>query len=101
GKHVLVEKAFTRSEAEAVQVLDAAREAGVFVMEAMWTRFLPHVADIKNVIARGDIGEVISIEADHGQWFEFNPTGRLWDPALAGGALLDLGVYPISFAHDI
>ncbi|MET3973761.1 Gfo/Idh/MocA family oxidoreductase [Cellulosimicrobium sp. 4261] len=101
GKHVLVEKAFTRNEAEAVEVLDAAREAGVFVMEAMWTRFLPHVAALRGVIARGEIGDVVNLSADHGQWFPFDPEHRLYAPELAGGALLDLGVYPVSFAHDL
>jgi predicted dehydrogenase len=101
GKHVLVEKAFARNEAEARSVVDAARAAGVFAMEAMWTRFLPHVIEIKRTIARGDLGRVVSLEADHGQWFEFDPESRLFNPALAGGALLDLGVYPISFAHDL
>jgi predicted dehydrogenase len=101
GKHVLVEKAFCRNQGEAREVIDAARAAGVFCMEAMWTRFLPHVVDIKRTIANGDIGEIVSFEADHGQWFPFDPTSRLYDPGLAGGALLDLGVYPISFSHDL
>lgn len=100
GKHVLVEKAFTRNVGEAAQVLDAAREAGVFAMEAMWTRFLPHVAALHQVIDAGEIGDIVNISADHGQFFPFNPASRLYDPALAGGALLDLGVYPVSFAHD-
>src|SRR5699024_9376945 len=100
GKHVLVEKPFTRNEAEAREVVDAARAAGVFAMEAMWTRFLPHVAAIREVLARGEIGDVVSLLADHGQSFGHMPaTHRLHDPALAGGALLDLGVYPVSFAH--
>ena len=101
GKPVLMEKAFTRNEAEAVEVLDAARAAGVFVMEAMWTRFLPHVAALRGVIARGEIGEIVNLSADHGQWFPFDPAHRLYAPELAGGALLDLGVYPVSFAHDL
>ncbi len=100
GKHVLVEKAFTRNAAEAEEVFAAARAAGVFVMEAMWTRFLPHVAALHQVIDAGEIGEVVSLTADHGQAFAFDPASRLFDPALAGGALLDLGVYPVSFAHD-
>ncbi|CAM5788424.1 Gfo/Idh/MocA family protein [Cellulomonas persica] len=100
GKHVLVEKAFTRNAAEAEQVFAAAREAGVFVMEAMWTRFLPHVAALHQVIDAGEIGEIVNVSADHGQLMAFGPTSRLYDPALAGGALLDLGVYPVSFAHD-
>ncbi|GEA85817.1 MAG: Gfo/Idh/MocA family oxidoreductase [Cellulomonas sp.] len=101
GKHVLVEKAFTRNAAEAEQVFTAAREAGVFVMEAMWTRFLPHVAALHQVIDAGEIGEIVNVTADHGQLMAFDPTSRLYDPALAGGALLDLGVYPVSFAHDL
>ncbi|WP_029290875.1 Gfo/Idh/MocA family protein [Cellulomonas sp. HZM] len=100
GKHVLVEKAFTRNEAEAREVLDAAREAGVFVMEAMWTRFLPHVSALHQVIDAGEIGDIVNLTADHGQFMAFDPRSRLYDPALAGGALLDLGVYPVSFAHD-
>jgi predicted dehydrogenase len=102
GKHVLVEKAFTRNAAEARTVLDAAAAAGVFAMEAMWTRFLPHVAAMHEVIARGEIGEVVGVIADHGQNMRHHPpTHRLHDPALAGGALLDLGVYPIAFALDL
>ncbi|MBO3100848.1 Gfo/Idh/MocA family protein [Cellulomonas fengjieae] len=100
GKHVLVEKAFTRNAGEAEEVFAAARAAGVFVMEAMWTRFLPHVYALHQVIDAGEIGEIINITADHGQAFTFDPKSRLFDPALAGGALLDLGVYPVSFAHD-
>jgi len=102
GKHVLVEKSFARNEAEAAEVFAAARTAGVFVMEAMWTRFLPHVIALRSVLERGEIGEVVSFIADHGQAFNHLPdTHRLLNPALAGGALLDLGVYPVSFAHDL
>ncbi|MEV7973461.1 Gfo/Idh/MocA family oxidoreductase [Cellulomonas sp. NPDC089187] len=101
GKHVLVEKAFTRNAAEAREVLDAAKAAGVFVMEAMWTRFLPHVQALHQILDSGEIGEVVALFADHGQFFPLDPSSRLYDPALAGGALLDLGVYPVSFAHDL
>ncbi|MGV8979175.1 MAG: Gfo/Idh/MocA family protein [Cellulomonas sp.] len=100
GKHVLVEKSFTRNTGEAEDVFAAAKAAGVFVMEAMWTRFLPHVAALHQIIDAGEIGEIVNLSADHGQWFAFNPKSRLFDPALAGGALLDLGIYPVSFAHD-
>lgn len=100
GKHVLVEKAFTRNAAEAEEVFAAARAAGVFVMEAMWTRFLPHVAALHQVIDNGEIGEVVAIRADHGQYFAYDPASRLYAPELAGGALLDLGVYPVAWAHD-
>jgi predicted dehydrogenase len=100
GKHVLVEKSFARSESEAEEVFAAAEVAGVFVMEAMWTRFLPHVEALHQIIDAGEIGEIITLSADHGHRFATDPTNRMFDPALAGGALLDLGVYPVSFAHD-
>ncbi|GIG23544.1 dehydrogenase [Cellulomonas chitinilytica] len=100
GKHVLVEKAFTRNVGEAEEIFAAAREAGVFVMEAMWTRFLPHVAALHQVIEAGEIGDIVQLSADHGQWFPFDAAGRLFNPELAGGALLDLGVYPVAWAHD-
>ena len=102
GKHVLVEKSLARSAAEAEEIVSAAREAGVFLMEAMWTRFLPHVAAVRDVIERGEIGEVVTVIADHGQNMSHLPLEhRLHNPELAGGALLDLGVYPVSFAHDL
>jgi predicted dehydrogenase len=101
GKPVLVEKAFTRSHAEACDVLDAARSAGVFVMEAMWTRFLPHVAGIRAAIAAGEIGDVRTVLGDYGARFDVGPEHRALNPGLAGGALLDIGVYPVSFAHDL
>lgn len=100
GKHVLVEKPFTRNAAEAERVFAAARGTGVFVMEAMWTRFLPHVAALHQVIDAGEIGDVVTLRADHGQWFVFDAKHRLFAPNLAGGALLDLGVYPVAWALD-
>jgi predicted dehydrogenase len=101
GKHVLVEKAFTLDAVQAQRVVDAARAAGVFCMEAMWTRFLPHVVRLRERLADGAIGEVRTVVADHGQRFTPDPAHRLFDPALGGGALLDLGVYPISWAHMV
>jgi predicted dehydrogenase len=101
GKNVLVEKPICRNAAEARTLIDAARAANVFVMEAMWTRYLPHMVALKKVIADGEIGEIIALQADHGQAFPFVPGSRWWEPALAGGALLDLGIYPVAFAHDI
>ncbi|WP_125773119.1 Gfo/Idh/MocA family protein [Antribacter gilvus] len=101
GKHVLVEKAFTRNTPEAQEVLAAAKEAGVFCMEAMWTRFLPHVAALRGVIARGEIGEVVTVSADFDIKVPYDPAHRLFAPELAGGALLDLGIYPLAFAHDL
>ncbi len=99
GKPVLVEKAFAQNGQQVRLMVDAARAQGTFLMEAMWTRHLPHVHAIREAIARGEIGEVVSVQADHGQALTHVP--RLMRPELAGGALLDLGVYPVAFAHDI
>ncbi|OIH97024.1 Gfo/Idh/MocA family protein [Curtobacterium sp. MCBA15_001] len=101
GKHVLVEKAFTITAAEAERVFDAARERGVAVMEAMWTRFLPQMTMIRQVVAEGRIGRPRLVEATHHQALPSDPAHRLNDPALGGGAILDLGVYPVSFAVDV
>ena len=98
GKHVLVEKAFTMNEAEARDIVRVAREKNLFVMEAMWTRFLPHIHAIRDLIARDALGALVSVEADHGKYFRPDPNFRLFAPELGGGALLDLGVYPVSFA---
>jgi predicted dehydrogenase len=78
-----------------------ARENGLFAMEAMWTRFLPHVAVIRDWLARGVLGDVVAVTADHGQWFAEDAEFRLFAPVLGGGALLDLGVYPVSFASMV
>lgn len=99
GKHVLVEKAFTRNAVEAREVVAAADAAGVFAMEAMWSRFLPHMAAARTLVNKGAIGKVTQVVADHCQALEH--VNRLVDPELAGGALLDLGVYPISFIHSL
>ena len=101
GKPVLVEKAFTRNAAEAREVFAAADAAGLFAMEAMWSRFLPHMAALDRVLRSGEIGQVVTLTAHHGQWLDVAPTHRLKNPDLAGGAVLDLGVYPISFAHQV
>ena len=101
GKHVLVEKAFAMNAAEARRVVDEARSRGLFAMEAMWTRFLPHVVAIRELLAGGALGTVVAVHADHGKWFELDPRFRLFAPELGGGALLDLGVYPVSFASMV
>ncbi|HTT59886.1 MAG TPA: Gfo/Idh/MocA family oxidoreductase [Acidimicrobiales bacterium] len=98
GKPVLVEKAFTMTGQEARDLVALARHQGLFLMEAMWTRFLPHVIALRELISAGRLGEIVSFEADHGQWFALDPSFRLFAPELGGGALLDLGVYPVSFA---
>ncbi|MCW4385154.1 Gfo/Idh/MocA family oxidoreductase [Salinibacterium sp. SYSU T00001] len=101
GKHVLLEKPFTVTAADARAVVDRARERGLVVLEAMWTRFLPHMVRIREIIASGELGEVVTLLADHTQLLPSDPSHRLQDPALGGGALLDLGIYPVSFAHDL
>jgi predicted dehydrogenase len=101
GKPALVEKAFTMNAGEARDLVNTARDAGLFLMEGMWTRFLPHVAEIRRLISEGALGDLVSVSADHGQWFAEDPGFRLFAPELGGGALLDLGVYPVSFASMI
>ncbi len=101
GKHVLVEKPFAIDAREAAEMIALARKKGLFLLEAMWTRFLPHIAALREVIASGILGKVASVQADHGQWFAPNPEHRIFARSLGGGALLDLGIYPVSFASSI
>lgn len=101
GKHVIVEKAFTLNRAEAADLQALAAERGLLVMEAMWTRYLPHMIRIRELIADGALGEVRAVSADHTQLLPTDPAHRLNDLELGGGALLDLGIYPISFIWDI
>ncbi|MDR1852774.1 MAG: Gfo/Idh/MocA family oxidoreductase [Propionibacteriaceae bacterium] len=96
GKPVLVEKAFTLNSAQANAVVELARERNLALMEAMWTRFLPRTDIVRQLLADGTLGEIFWLEADHGQPLQH--VRRLTDPTLGGGALLDLGVYPISYA---
>ncbi|MFD2363301.1 Gfo/Idh/MocA family protein [Arthrobacter sp. GCM10020060] len=101
GKHVLIEKPLARNAHEARTVFAAGRDAGVLVMEAMWMRFLPQAAVIKQLLRDGHFGRIVNVSADHGQYFEFNPNSRLFAPSLAGGAMLDLGIYPLSFMQMV
>jgi predicted dehydrogenase len=101
GKPVLVEKPFAMNAAEAREIVGVARENALFAMEAMWTRFLPHVGVVRDWLAHGVVGNVVTLTADHGQWFAEDAEFRLFAPELGGGALLDLGVYPVSFASMI
>jgi predicted dehydrogenase len=101
GKHALVEKAFTMDAAQARELVDLAAERKLVVLEAMWTRWLPHMVRIRDIIAAGTLGEVRTVLADHNQRLSDDPLGRMRNPDLGGGALLDLGIYPVSFAWDI
>lgn len=101
GKPVLVEKAFTENAAQSDEVVSTARAHGLLAMEAMWTRFLPGLDVVRQLLADGVLGDVRVVTADHGQYFEVGPEHRLLNPSLAGGALLDLGVYPVSFVSFV
>jgi predicted dehydrogenase len=97
GRAVLVEKPFTVTAAEALELAELAARSGLFAMEAMWTRFNPLIRQINEMVRNGDLGEIVLVQADFSERVKFDAHDRMWDPGLAGGALLDLGVYPISF----
>lgn len=99
GKAVLCEKAFTASLDDTVELTRLAAERGVFCMEAMWTRFTPLIVTIRELVADGAIGDVRSVHADLGFIAPDDPSHRIWDPRLGGGALLDVGIYPVAFAQ--
>ncbi|SEF15756.1 Gfo/Idh/MocA family protein [Jiangella alba] len=101
GKPVLCEKPFTVNAAEARDLVELARERGLFLMEAMWTRFLPHFRRIDELLRAGALGEITTVVADHGQAIPADPGHRLQRADLAGGALLDLGIYPVSLASYV
>jgi predicted dehydrogenase len=101
GKHVLIEKPFATSEQEATKVAGAARAANVLAMEAMWTRYLPQSDVIRQLLDQGAVGDVTLVAADFGFHLDYDPDHRLFDPELAGGALLDAGIYPLSFVTSV
>jgi len=98
GKHVLVEKAFTVTGDEAEDLVRLARRRGLFLMEAVWTRFLPVYQAACDAIADGKLGRVEWVQADLGFAAPFDPRSRMWAPDDGGGALLDLGVYAYAWA---
>lgn len=98
GKHVLCEKPFTINAAETQVIINEARQRKLFLMEAMWTRFIPLIVEVRRLVAEGAIGKVRMVTADFGYRAGFRPESRAFDPALGGGGLLDVGVYPISLA---
>ena len=99
GKPVLCEKPFAVNSRESASMISAARSNQLLLVEAMWSRFLPHYRKLRELVEEGELGEIISISADHGQNLPLPKYYRLHAPELAGGALLDLGIYPISFAY--
>lgn len=101
GKPVLCEKPFAVNARESATMIATARTHDLLLLEAMWSRFLPHYRRVRELIHGGELGEIISIAADHGQNLPLPRYYRLHAPELAGGALLDLGIYPISFAYFI
>lgn len=98
GKAVLCEKPFTINRQEAEKVVACAKSNNLFLMEAMWTRFLPAVRQAVTWVQDGVIGDVHMIRADFGFYADYDEEPNLFDPAMGGGALLDVGIYPLSFA---
>ena len=98
GRHVVCEKAFALDARQATEMVEAARAANRFLMEAMWTWFLPPIVEIRRRIEAGEIGRVRALRADFAIGV-VGDEGRHRNPDLGGGALLDLGVYPVSLGH--
>ena len=96
GKPVLCEKPFAINAFQAERMVARARSKRLFLMEALWTRYLPAMIELRRLLAAGTIGPIRMIEADFGFRPEYDPLGRLYNPDLGGGALLDIGIYPIS-----
>lgn len=101
GKAVLCEKPFAINTAQARKMIAFARKKKIFLMEAMWTHYFPAMAKVRELIASGAIGEVRLMRADFCFRSGLNPEGRLFNPHLGGGALLDVGVYTIALAHMV
>ena len=101
GKAVLCEKPFTINAREAQAVIQAARDRGVFCMEAMWMRFTPLIREVKVRVDQGEIGEVTHLTATFGYPLAFDPSSRNFNPELGGGALLDRGIYPLSLTFHL
>jgi predicted dehydrogenase len=98
GKHVLCEKPLAINAAEAEEMVAEARRHGLFLMEAVWMRFLPLMGEVRTLLVQGALGDIRMLQADFGFRAEFDPQSRLFDPKLAGGSLLDVGVYPVNLA---
>ena len=101
GKPVLCEKPFAINTSEVELMVKTATQNQLTLIEAMWTRFLPHIEIVRKIINSNVLGNIHTLQADHGQRLSESNKPRLWDPALGGGALLDLGIYVVSFAHLI
>lgn len=101
GKHVMIEKSFTINSTQAKHLVAVANSKNLLLMEAMWSRFLPHYEKLLEIVASKQLGDVVSVSSDHSLNIPPSRALRLHDPNLGGGALLDLGVYPISFSYFI
>lgn len=99
GHHVLCEKAFAANERQAREMIECSRERGLLLAEAIWTRYMPSRKMIEEIVSSGEIGEVTTVAANLG--YRVDGNARMTDPALAGGALLDLTVYPLNFASMV
>ena len=95
GKHVLCEKPFAVNGREAREMIDKARAKKLFLMEAMWSRFLPHIIKAKEIVESGQLGKIKLLTADFCSKFVFNPNNRWFNLDLVGGSLLDIGIYPV------
>lgn len=98
GKHILCEKPLALNERQVVAMADAAERNGRFLMEALWSRFLPAYVELRRLVAEGVIGDALVVEADFGFALPVDPAHRLYDLAMGGGCLLDLGIYPLQLA---
>ena len=99
GKGVLCEKPFGMDAGQVREMVDTARASGVFLMEALWSRFMPALQQAHRWVTDGTIGEVVNLKADFGFAANFDPAGRLFNKALGGGALLDIGIYPLFLSY--
>ena len=101
SKHVLCEKPFAINALESAEMITLARNNNLFLMEAMWSRFLPTLTKVRDLIKDDVIGEVRIVQSDFGFRTNVNPSSRLFDLSLGGGALLDVGIYPLSLSYMI
>ena len=101
GKHVLCEKPFAMNSTQVEEMIQAAKSNQKFLMEAIWTQFFPYLQKLKELIADDQLGEIRMIEADFGFKAGFDPSSRLFDKQLGGGALLDIGIYPLFLCHSL
>ncbi len=99
GKAVLCEKPFAINCSQTEKILEAAKSKNVFVMEAMWTRFFPAIREVLSLVKSGELGSILRIETSFGYESSFDPLSRIFDPALGGGSLLDVGIYPLALTH--